>query len=119
MSSQPIEGAAFYPFSVKPENKLSVQDVITFQRSVYDGTIYDTTADPAWLVPDGKGGYDKSPLTTPFPDTDLMKLLRIPYHRPIARHGYGMVAQLTISRIRLKKRLWHSTRRTRRRGRSS
>ena len=23
-----------------------------------------------------------------------MKLLRIPFHRPIARHGYGMVAQL-------------------------
>lgn len=94
MSSQRIEGAAFYPFSVKPEKKLSVQDIIGFQRSVYDGTIYDTTADPAWLVPDGKGGYAKSPLTTPFPSSDLMKLLRVPYHRPIARHGYGMVAQL-------------------------
>jgi dipeptidase len=94
MSSQRIEGAAFYPFSVKPDKKVSVKDIIRFQRSVYDGTIYDTTADTAWLVPDGKGGYAKSPLTTPFPDNDLLQLLGIPYHRPIARHGYGMVAQL-------------------------
>ena len=39
------------------EEKISVQDVITFQRSTYEGTIYDMTYDPTWLVPDGKGGY--------------------------------------------------------------
>ena len=94
MSSQSMEGAGFYPYSVKPEKKLSVRDIIAFQRSVYDGTIYSMAADPAWLVPDGKGGYDTSPLTTPFPSPELRKLLRIPFHRPIPRHGYGMVAQL-------------------------
>ena len=36
--AQPIEGAAFYPFSVKPEKKLSVQDVIAFQRSAFEDT---------------------------------------------------------------------------------
>jgi len=91
---QGIEGAAFYPFSVKPDKKLSVQDVIAFQRSANEGTIYDMTADPAWLVPGSTGSYTKSPLTTPFPSYDLARLLGINVHRPIATQGYGMVAQL-------------------------
>jgi dipeptidase len=94
MYSQAIEGAAFYPFSVKVEKKLSVQDIINFQRSVSKDTIYDMTADPAWLVPGPQGSYVKSPLTTPFPSSDLKKLLSIQSHRNIASHGYGMVAQL-------------------------
>jgi dipeptidase len=94
MYSQAFEGAAFYPFSVKAEKKLSVQDIINFQRSVSKDTIYDMTADPAWLVPGPQGSYVKSPLTTPFPSSDLKKLLNIRSHRNIASHGYGMVAQL-------------------------
>ena len=38
-----------------------LQDVIAFQRSVFEGTIYDFTAQPQWLVPDGKGGYQGEP----------------------------------------------------------
>ncbi len=93
---QYVEPLSIYPFSVKPENKISVQDVIAFQRSVYEGTIYDMTNDPNWLVPDGKGRYEKSPLATPFPGSDLRKLLNITYRRPVARHRghYGMVLQL-------------------------
>ena len=93
---QYVEPLSIYPFSVEPENKISVQDVIAFQRSVYEGTIYDMTNDPNWLVPDGKGGYAKSPLATPFPGSDLRKLLNITYRRPVARHRghYGMVLQL-------------------------
>ncbi len=97
MAHQPIEGASFYPFSFKPERKVSVRDVIAFQRSAFEGTVYDTTADPAWLVPDGQGGAKRSVLTTPFPSSDLMDLLRIANHRPVARYGYGMVAQLRNS----------------------
>ena len=69
---------------------------MAFQRSTYEGTIYDMTYDPAWLVPDEKGGYEKSPLATPFPGKDLRKLLKITYRRPVARHRghYGMVLQL-------------------------
>jgi len=85
---------SYFPFSVKPEKKVSVQDVIAFQRSVFEGTMYDMTADHDWLVPDGKGGFVKSPLTTPFPDKDWRTLLDIDYHRMVARGGYGMVAQL-------------------------
>ncbi len=91
---QYIEPISIYPFSVKPEKKLSVQDVIAFQRSVFEGTIYDMTSDTDWLVPDGKGGLKKSPLTTPFPTKDMRELLDITWRRPVSRGGYGMVAQI-------------------------
>ena len=91
-----VEPLSIYPFSVKPEEKISVQDVMAFQRSTYEGTIYDMTYDPNWLVTNDKGGYEKSPLATPFPSSDLRKLLKITYRRPVARHRghYGMVLQL-------------------------
>jgi dipeptidase len=89
-----IEPLSMYPFSVKPEKKVSVQDVIAFQRSVFEGTIYDMTADADWLVPDGRGGMTKSPLTTPFPTEDMRKLLDITWRRQVSRGGYGMVAQV-------------------------
>jgi dipeptidase len=92
--AQPIEGAAFYPISVKPEKKLSVQDVITFQRSVFEDTIYDMTWDPAWMVPGAGGKSEKSPMATPFLPGEMEKVLRIRHHRTIATQGYGMVAQL-------------------------
>jgi len=84
-----------YPFSIKPEKKLSVQDIIDFQRSVLEGTVFDMTEDLDWLVPDGKGGMVKSPFCTPFPGKDMRKLLDITYHRPAARYGcsYGIVSQ--------------------------
>ena len=91
---QYLEDISYYPFSVKPEKKLSVQDVIAFQRSVFKGTIYDMTADTDWLVPDGKGGMKKSPLTTPFPTKDMRELLDITWRRNVSKGGYGMVAQI-------------------------
>lgn len=93
---QIVEPLSVYPFSLKPEKPISVQDVIAFQRSTMEGTIYDMASDPAWRVPDGKGGLMKSPLATPFPGKDLRSLLRITYRRPVARHRgqYGMVCQL-------------------------
>jgi dipeptidase len=92
--AQPIEGADFYPFSVKPEKKLSVQDVIAFQRSVFEDTIYDMTWDPAWMVPGAGGKSEKSPMATPFLPGEMERVLRIRHHRTIATQGYGMVAQL-------------------------
>jgi len=93
---QYVEPLSIYPFSIRPERPVSVRDVIAFQRSVFEGTIYDLTADPNWLVPDGKGGYVKSPLATPFPGKDLRLLLKLTNRRPVARHRghYGMVCQL-------------------------
>ena len=93
---QVVEPLSIYPFSAVPEKKISVQDVIAFQRSTFEGTIYDMTSYPEWLVPDGKGGYVKSPLATPFPGSEMRKLIKQTYRRPVARHRghYGMVMQL-------------------------
>jgi dipeptidase len=92
---QPIEGAEFYPFSVKPEKKLTVQDIIAFQRSVFEDTVYDMTWDPAWMAPGAGGGKAaKSPLASPFVGGEWERLLRIRHHRTIAGPAYGMVAQL-------------------------
>lgn len=91
---QPLEGAAFYPFSFKPEKKLTVRDVIAFQRSVFEDTIYDMTRDPAWAVPGGGGKLERSPMASPFISPELERVLRIRHHRTIATQGYGMVAQL-------------------------
>ncbi len=77
-----------------PDEKVSVQDVMAFQRSTFEGTIYDMTADHDWLIPDGEGGFVKSPLTTPFPTPDMRHLLDIDFRRNVAKGGYGMVAQL-------------------------
>jgi len=92
--AQSIEGDAFYPFSVKPEKKLSVRDIIAFQRSTFENTIYDMTLDPAWTVPGGGGKAEKSPMASPFIGGELERVLRIRHHRTIATEGYGMVAQL-------------------------
>jgi dipeptidase len=92
--AEPFEGAGFYPFSFKPERKISVQDVIAFQRSVFQGTVYDMEADKAWMAATLSGTATKSPIASPFPSPELRRLLRIPGHRTIAQHGYGMVAQL-------------------------
>ncbi len=92
--AQPFEGAAFYPYSFKPEKKVTVQDIIAFQRSTFENTIYDMTWDPAWMVPAGGGRLEKSPMATPYISGDMEKVLRIRHHRTIATEGYGMVAQL-------------------------
>ncbi|MCK5135127.1 MAG: C69 family dipeptidase [Bacteroidales bacterium] len=93
---QYVEPLSIYPTSVSPEKKIAVQDVIAFQRSTFEGTIYDKTEDYDWYVPDGKGGMKKSPLATPFPSRDMRELLDINNRRNVARPQgyYGMIAQL-------------------------
>jgi len=92
--AEPFEGAGFYPFSFKPERRISVQDVIAFQRSVFQGTVYDMEADKAWMAATRSGTATKSPIASPFPSPELRRLLGIAGHRTVAQHGYGMVAQL-------------------------
>jgi dipeptidase len=91
---QYLEPLSLYPFSIKPEQPVSVEDVIAFQRSVFPGTIYDMTADLDWQIPDGRGGSALSPLATPFPTRPMRELLDITWRRMVSRGGYGMVAQL-------------------------
>ena len=95
MEWDPYKETQTYPFSIKPEKKVSVQDVINLQRSTLTGTVFDMEANPAWLVPGPEDIVVKSPFATPFPGRDLRKLLNIPYHRPAARQGcsFGVVTQ--------------------------
>lgn len=91
--TQYVEPLSVYPFSIKPKEKLSVEDVRRLQRSVFSGTIYDMTSDPDWYIP--KDGQMKlSPLATPFPTKDMRELLDITWRRNVVRTGYGMIAQL-------------------------
>ncbi|MDA3780150.1 MAG: C69 family dipeptidase [Bacteroidales bacterium] len=91
---QYVEDIEMYPFSVQPNKKISVKDVMAFQRSVFEGTIYDMTEDPDWYVPGKDGKMHKSPIATPFPTKDMQKLLDINNRRNVSRGGFGMVAQL-------------------------
>jgi dipeptidase len=93
---QYVEPLSIYPTSAAPERKISVSDVMAFQRSTFEGTIYDKTEDYDWYVPDGKGGMKKSPLATPFPSREMRELLDINNRRNVARPMgyYGMIAQL-------------------------
>jgi dipeptidase len=93
---QYVEPVSLYPTSVKVEKKIGLQDVMAFQRSTFEGTIYDKTEDYDWYVPDGEGGMKKSPLATPFPSRDMRELLDINSRRNVARPQgyYGMICQL-------------------------
>jgi dipeptidase len=62
------------PFSVKPDNKVSVRDLLKMYRETYEGTEYDMTKN--LLVEDRKsGGMAKSPLANPWMSRDLFTLL--------------------------------------------
>lgn len=69
---------------------------MTFQRSTFEGTIYDKENDAAWYYvgPDGKAV--KSKLATPFPTREMQKQMKTTRRRAVARMDgeYGMVAQL-------------------------
>jgi len=66
---------------------------MTFQRSTFEGTIFDMTEDLDWFVSDRKGGCVKSPLATPFATRAIRELLDITRHRPFSCGGYGFVSQ--------------------------
>ena len=62
------------PFSVKPDNKVSVRDLLKMYRETYEGTEYDMTRN--LLVEDRKsGGTAKSPLANPWMSRDMFTLL--------------------------------------------
>jgi len=94
--TQFVEPLSLYPFSVKPQKKMDVQYVMSFQRSTFTGTIYDKENSPAWYYPDSGGKMIKSDYATPFPTEETRKLLKINRRRNVARARgeYGMIAQL-------------------------
>jgi len=94
--TQFVEPLSLYPFSVKPENKISVEDVMAFQRSTFTGTEYDKENAPGWYYPGKDGQMVRSANATPFPTAEMRNLLKINRRRNVARARgeYGMIAQL-------------------------
>ena len=94
--TQFVEPLSIYPFSIKPNKKLTVQDIMAFQRSTFPGTIYDKENAPGWFYPGPGGEMVHSVHATPFPTEDMRKLLKINRRRNVARARgeYGMIAQL-------------------------
>ncbi|MDT8302165.1 MAG: C69 family dipeptidase [Sedimentisphaerales bacterium] len=80
-----------YPFSVKPDQPLTVQKLMVIMRDGYEGTEFDLTEYPEFN-PQGK----KSPLARPWGPTELFELLGIKPERALCTptSGYVFVAQL-------------------------
>ena len=80
-----------YPFSVKPDEPLTVQRLQRIMRDGYEGTEFDLTAHPMFNI---KG--KKSPLARPWGPPELFELLRIKPVRALCTptSGYVFVAQL-------------------------
>ncbi len=82
-----------FPFSVKPEKKLSVQDVLEMFRNYYQDTPFDMTS--SLTTVDRSDNVVKSPVANPFMNNDTRELLKVPYERTIAcsRATYVQVTQ--------------------------
>jgi dipeptidase len=82
-----------FPLSVKPENKLSVKDILDIFRDTYQNTPFDMTR--TMTVVDRSGNTTKSPVASPFLNRDLMALLKIQRERTICckRATYLQITQ--------------------------
>jgi len=70
-----------YPFSVKPEKKVTVQDLLVIFRDAYANTEYDMTR--GYIAVNRKGETIKSPVIGPYLNIDLRELLRVKRERTI------------------------------------
>ena len=71
-----------YPLSVKPDEKVTVQDLLTIFRDYYADTPFDMTRRLNVVNRDGE--TVKSPVANPFMNADLRELLGIDRERTIA-----------------------------------
>lgn len=82
-----------FPLSVKPDKKLSVQDVLKIFRDYYQNTAFDMTK--SLTVVNRQGKTVKSPVANSFMNSATRELLKIPYERTIScsRATYVTVTQ--------------------------
>jgi dipeptidase len=80
-----------YPFSVKPDSRVSIQGLTSVMRDHYEGTEFDVTENQAF-----RSGGKKSPLARPFGSQDLFDLLGIEPERCIGTQtsGYVYISQI-------------------------
>jgi len=84
-----------YPFSVRPEKKVGVADVLAIFRDTYAGTEYDMTR--TLTAVNRKGETVKSPVATPFMNGDALALFRLKRERTICSPA-ATYLQITQSR---------------------
>ena len=84
-----------FPFSVKPEKKVSVADILAIFRDAYDGTEFDMTNGLNSV--NRKGETIKSPVANPHMNSELMQLLRVKRERAICSSA-ATYLQVTQSR---------------------
>lgn len=86
-----------WPFSVQPDKKVSVQDIMAIHRDSYEGTEYDVTEDPAFYYENRNGQLVKSPMAGPFGPSDLYTLLGVSSTRAVATPSsvFSYVSQVT------------------------
>lgn len=84
-----------YPFTVKAERPITVQDMMKIYRDTYEGTPYDMGNNQAWFAPDSRGNWAKSPFATPHVGAEMRALLNIPTERNISipRCSYFTILQ--------------------------
>ncbi len=78
-----------FPFSVKPDKKVSIEDLIMCFQDYYENTDFDMTKN--LTVQDENGKMVKSPLANPFMPYDANKLHKI-------NGGWGWLGERTIAR---------------------
>lgn len=78
-----------FPFAVKPEKKVSVDDLMKIFADTYEGTDFDMTK--FMLVKGEDGKFVKSPYANPFMNYDQMSLWKI-------NGGLGELGERTIAR---------------------
>ncbi len=64
-----------YPFSVKPDKKITLQKMVSIFKDYYEGTPYDMTR--TLTVSDGEGKEQISPLANPFMPYDQLELDKV------------------------------------------
>lgn len=93
------------PFSVKPEKKVSVEEVMAMMRETYDGSDIDMTKNLKVEMKDRKTGKTDtivSPVASPWMSSDLTRLLNtakpgiVEFNRPVAVAfcAYSTIIQL-------------------------
>lgn len=78
-----------YPFSVKPDKPVRIEDLIAIFKDYYEGTDFNFIKD--LTVSDEQGRTILSPLANPFMPYDMNKLFRI-------NGGWGWLGERTIAR---------------------
>lgn len=78
-----------YPFSVKPDEKISLQKLVNIFSDYYEGTPFDMTKN--LTVADDSGKVTISPLANPYMPYDMNRLFKI-------NGGWGWLGERTIAR---------------------